>query len=139
MTGIIDLLVTAPDEAAAKAMLEDLGWVGLDEEDSPVFVAPFSCAIMPIVLWRRTAKQDEEGVTIDAGETAPGFWLGLCIPDASRLEELQKLLGYVAALDRNTGKIIDLKGFTLEQVNALETITPVWAGSVYKWGNLRMF
>jgi hypothetical protein len=67
-----------------------------------------------------------------------GYWLGLCIPDCKLLPMLWQLPGVVAALDRESGQILQLKGFSLEDVNALETIQPVWAGSNYAWGNLEM-
>lgn len=126
MTAIIDLLLKASNRDEAFAILQNIGWAKSGDDGNVELHPPSRCAAMPIKL-RRTS-----------GENSPGFWVGLCIPDDTLLEELWQLPEIVAALDRKIGTILRLKGFMLEQVNGLKAIEPVWAGSDYQWGQLSL-
>ena len=129
---MIDHLLQFGDEPAAIAALSAYRAGG-------AWAAPFGEAVMPVeILFAEAVYDGEELVTPAVYD--PEFWVAITaateLPSLVAMPELMIVTDRAAATAGDPSLIRSRRN--LETVNSILRVEPVWAGSVYPWGEIAL-
>lgn len=128
---MIDYLFNFADEDAAIAALPEYYFE--DEYGGKSWVG----GALPVRVIMQSAIYDESLMEVQPEIASPGFWVGISSDEPS--SDLWGLPNCVAEMNRETGNIIQLRGFDLDAINSIVTISPTWADRrPYPWGSFEI-
>ena len=129
---MIDHLMQFDDEPAAIAALSAYRAGG-------AWVAPFGEACMPVAILFAEAAYDGEDLVTPAIYD-PEYWVAITaaqeLPALVAMPELMMVTDRAAAAAGDPCLVRSRRD--LETVNSILRVEPVWAGSVYPWGEIAL-